>query len=138
MKISYILIALFVVILSLYANETGEAVFEKKCASCHVKEISRTDTLKRLDTLKAPPMIEVSGQLKRNISIKDGDEDVHRAVVIAFIKHYIENPDLIYSMCNPGALDRFGQMPTLKGKLMEEEKQAVAEWVYDYYEGKTF
>ncbi len=116
----------------------GEKVFEQQCARCHMKEISRADTLQRLDQLKAPPMIEVSGQLKRSIMIKDGDEDIHRAVVTAFIKHYIENPDIMYSMCNPGALDRFGQMPSLKGKLTEEEKQAVAEWVYDYYEGKLF
>lgn len=116
----------------------GEEVFKRHCSACHIKEISRAETLKRLDTLKAPPMIEVSNQLKRNIVIKDGDEDVHRAVVIAFIKHYIENPDIIYSMCNPGALDRFGQMPSLKGKLSESEKAAVAAWVYDYYEGKAF
>ena len=41
-------------------------------------------------------------------------------------------------MCHLGALDRFGVMPSLKGKLTEEERQAVAEWVYDRYNGVAF
>ena len=41
-------------------------------------------------------------------------------------------------MCHAGALERFGTMPSLKGKINEEEKQAVAEWIYDRYEGIEF
>jgi mono/diheme cytochrome c family protein len=131
-------ILIFVAAGVLGAAEPGEAVFDKTCAACHVKEISRDETLARLATLKAPPMIEVSNQLKRNILIKEADADIHRAVVIGFIKHYIENPDIIYSLCNPGALDRFGQMPSMKGKLTRQEIEDVAAWVYDYYEGREF
>jgi hypothetical protein len=29
-------------------------------------------------------------------------------------------------------------MPSLKGKLNEDEKQAVAEWLYDRYENVKF
>jgi len=36
------------------------------------------------------------------------------------------------------AVDRFGVMPSQKGKLSEEELQTVAEWIYDYFEGKKF
>ncbi len=122
----------------LFAEVSGEQVFDAKCASCHVKSISRAETFKMLDKLKAPPMVEVANQLKSHIIIKGDDEDLHRAVVIAFVKHYIENPDIMISFCNPGALDRFGTMPSQKGKLSEEEKQAVAEWLYDFYEGKRF
>jgi hypothetical protein len=131
---------LFLLLLSglLTASDLGEKTFEKHCAKCHIKVISKEETLKRLNSLKAPPMIEVAGQLKSHIMIKGDDEDIHRAVVIAFVKHYIENPDIMISMCNPGALDRFGQMPSLKGKLTDDEKQAVAEWLYDYYEEKKF
>jgi len=116
----------------------GYAVYQKSCAACHIENISKAETLKRFNTLKAPPMPEVSSQLKHTVIIADDDEDVHREVVIAFIKHYIENPDIQYSMCNPMALERFGQMPSLKGKLNADEKQAVAEWIYDNYEGGTF
>jgi len=129
---------LSVVTLSVWASGQGETIYEAHCSKCHIKEISRAETLRRLDTLKAPPMIEVSHRLKTHISVQGGDKDIHRGVVIAFVKHYIENPDIMISLCNPGALDRFGAMPSLKGKLTDEAKQAVAEWLYDYYDGREF
>lgn len=133
------LLGMSLCVLSLFGSDNdGEVLFEKNCAQCHIKEISKEQTLKNLDTLKAPPMIEVSHQLKEMIRIKNKDTDVHRGVVVAFIKHYIQNPDIMIGMCNPGAMERFGEMPSLQGKLSEEEREAVAKWVYDYYEGKKF
>jgi hypothetical protein len=41
-------------------------------------------------------------------------------------------------MCTGVALEKFGLMPSLKGKISEEELNAVAAWVYDYYVGKKF
>ena len=127
---------------SLMASEQkvdGEQVFEKKCASCHIKMITADETKKIFKTLKAPPMVEVSKQLKQNIKIVDDlDDEIHRAVVIAFIKDYVVYPHLDKSMCDAMALDKFDLMPSLKGKLSEEELTAVATWVYDYYVGKKF
>jgi len=127
---------------SLMAAESrvdGEQVFEQKCASCHIKMISMAETKKIFKTLKAPPMIEVSRQLKGNIKIvEDIDDEIHRAVVIAFIKDYVMYPDLDKSMCEAMALEKFNLMPSQKGKLSEAELNAVAEWVYDYYQGKKF
>lgn len=117
----------------------GEQVFEKMCVSCHVKMISQEETKKVFKTLKAPPMIEVSRQLKNNIKIvEDIDDEIHRAVVIAFIKDYVIYPHLDKSMCQAMALEKFGLMPSQKGKLSEGELNAVAAWVYDYYQGKKF
>ncbi len=117
----------------------GEKVFEAQCASCHIKMISKDDLVKQLKTVKAPPMVEVSNQLKNNIKIVDDlDDDIHRAVVIAFIKDYVEYPHLDKSMCQAMALERFGVMPSMKGKISEDELNAVAAWVYDYYIGKKF
>ncbi len=117
----------------------GEKVFDKACASCHIKMISSTETKKIFKTLKAPPMVEVSGQLKKNIKIIDDiDDEIHRAVVIAFIKDYVIYPHLDKSMCQAMALERFDLMPSLKGKLSEDELNAVAAWVYDFYVGKKF
>ncbi len=128
--------------LSLMATEQkvdGEKVFEKACASCHIKMITSTETKKIFKTLKAPPMVEVSGQLKKNIKIvEDIDDDIHRAVVIAFIKDYVMYPHLDKSMCQAMALEKFDLMPSLKGKLSEEELNAVSTWVYDFYVGKEF
>lgn len=116
----------------------GYKVFQKKCMQCHAEMMTKTEALKSFKTLKAPPMVEVSNKIKGNIHIVDEDKDIKRRVVIAFVKDYIENPSIQYSMCEPMALEHFGIMPSLKGKLTEKEKQAVAEWIYDYYEGKTF
>jgi hypothetical protein len=116
----------------------GYGVYQKYCMRCHVEMMEKSEVLKNLKNLKAPPMVEVSGRLKENIVIKEEDEDVKRRVIIAFIKDYIENPSVQYSMCHPMAIERFGIMPSLKGKLTDEERQAVAEWVHDRYEKVKF
>lgn len=116
----------------------GYQVYQKHCMKCHAEMMTKEEVLANLNTLKAPPMIEVSNRLKENIIIADDDKEVKRRVVIVFIKDYIDHPSIQYSMCHPIALEKFGIMPSLKGKLKEKEKQAIAEWVYDRYEGKKF
>ncbi len=127
---------------SLFAAEKltpGEQIFQKKCAACHMKLISKKEALTNIKKLKAPPMVEVSGRLKEMITIRDDVDDmIKRAVVIAFIKDYVLNPDVEKSMCRVMAVDRFGVMPSQRGNISEEELQQVAEWVYDYFEGKSF
>lgn len=121
-----------------YLMGDGYSVYQKHCMQCHVEMMEKKEVLQVLHTLKAPPMVEVSNRLKENIIIADEDEDVKRRVTIAFIKDYIENPSVQYSMCHPMAIEKFGIMPSLKGKLKEEEKQAVAEWIIDRYAKITF
>ncbi|MGZ8546339.1 MAG: c-type cytochrome [Sulfuricurvum sp.] len=116
----------------------GYGVYKKQCMQCHVEMMEKKEVLKVFKTLKAPPMVEVSNRLKENIILKEEDESIKRRVVIAFIKDYIENPSIDYSMCHLGAIDRFGIMPSLKGKLSSDERQAVAEWVYDRYNEVAF
>ncbi len=41
-------------------------------------------------------------------------------------------------MCHAMALERFGVMPSLKGKLSKDEISVVTEWIYDRYEGVEF
>ncbi len=118
--------------------KSGQKVFDRVCSSCHVELLDKKTALKKFPTLKAPPMNEVANQLKTNIIIKDDDDDVHRAVVIAFIKDYIKYPGLSKVMCNPPAVDKFGIMPSQKSLLNEEEINAVATWLYDRYEGVDF
>ncbi len=117
----------------------GEQIFTQKCAACHIKLITKKEALKNIKKLKAPPMVEVSNRLKEMIQITDDIDDmIKRGVVVAFIKDYVINPDIEKSMCRAMAVDRFGVMPSQKGKLTDEELQIVAEWVYDYFEGKSF
>lgn len=124
---------------TLFAQDTeGYKVYQEKCSSCHVEMMSKTDALKSLKNLKAPPMVEVSARLKENIKTTDDEDDVNRHLFILFVKDYIINPKLDNSMCHSGALERFGTMPSLKGKISDEQREAVAEWLYDRYEGINF
>jgi cytochrome c1 len=120
------------------ALKAGQTVFENVCSKCHVELMDKKTALKTFKTLKAPPMNEVAQQLKTNIVIKDDDDDVHRAVVIAFIKDYIKYPGLAKVMCDASAVDKFGIMPSQKSRLSEEEIDAVSTWLYDRYEGVAF
>ncbi len=122
---------------TLFASD-GYEVYKKNCQSCHVEIIEKGEALKNLRKMKAPPMVEVSNRLKENIVIKDDEEDLHRHLFILFVKDYIINPKLDNSMCHAGALERFGVMPSLEGKINSEDKQAVAEWLYDRYENVKF
>ncbi|MFA6187656.1 MAG: c-type cytochrome [Sulfuricurvum sp.] len=131
-------IVLFAITAMTLLGADGYKVYQNNCMKCHAEMMTKAEVLKSFHSLKAPPMVEVSNKLKNNIRIMDEDNDVKRRVIIAFVKDYIDNPSIQYSMCEPMALEKFGVMPSLKGKLNEAQKQAVAEWVYDRYEGKTF
>lgn len=122
---------------SLLATD-GYEVYKKKCMSCHVEMMSKKEVMANIQDMKAPPMVEVSGRLKENIKTTDDEDDVNRYLFILFVKDYILNPNLDNSMCHPGALERFGTMPSLKGKMSADEAQAVAEWLYDRYEDIKF
>ena len=122
---------------SLFANE-GYDVYKKNCMSCHVEMMTKKEVMKNIKDMKAPPMVEVSGRLKENIKTTDDEDDVNRYLFILFVKDYIINPNLDNSMCHAGALERFGTMPSLKGKVSPKEAQAVAEWLYDRYETVEF
>lgn len=142
MKKNTILIELSTLILFLapfdLSAADGYKVYQKHCMKCHAELMEKKEVLNVIHTLKAPPMNEVSNRLRENIVITDDDDDVKRRVTIAFIKDYIENPSIQYSMCHPMAIEKFGIMPSLKGKLSETERQAVAEWIIDRYNGIAF
>ncbi len=118
--------------------KAGQIVFDNVCSKCHVELLDKKTALKTFKTLKAPPMNEVAQQLKTNIIIKDDDDDVHRAVVIAFIKDYIKHPGLAKVMCDASAVDKFGIMPSQRSVLSDDEINSVSIWLYDRYEGVEF
>ncbi len=116
----------------------GYDVYKKNCKTCHIEMISKAEVMKNLNKIKAPPMLEVSAHLKANIKTTDEEDDVDRHLFILFVKDYVLHPNLDFSMCNAGAIEKFGTMPSLKGKVTPEEAQAVAIWLYDRYEGVEF
>ena len=116
----------------------GYKVYKENCMSCHIEMISKKELMKNISKVKAPPMVEVSARLKENIKTTDEEDEVDRHLFILFVKDYILHPDLDFSMCHAGALDKFGTMPSQKGKINEKQAKAVAEWLYDRYEDTEF
>jgi len=113
----------------------GQSIFDQRCASCHRYKVKKQDFGKEKHSLKAPPMNEISRRLKKRIQVSD--EDIHRFVVISFIKEYIKHPSFAYYMCDEKAIGRFDIMPAITD-LNEDEYQAVAEWIYDHYSVEAY
>ena len=127
-------------ILNIFASE-GKDLYEKKCASCH-KEFISMDTLKKnyldhnntLLKLTAPTINQLSYRLKQRIGDPKGDNDMHRMEVSAFISDYVYNPDIGKSVCLPDVMKHFKTMPSLKGKVSEDELEEINTFIYEYDE----
>ncbi|MEN8147428.1 MAG: cytochrome c [Campylobacterota bacterium] len=130
------LTAILFLTLSLFAVD-GQKVFEENCKACHLGMVSKADFKAQYKTIKAPPMVVISNRLKNTITIKDDDEEVHRFVVVSFIKEYLKRPSWSYYLCDDAAINRFDVMPA-QTHLSDAELQAVAEWVFDEFEDKEF
>ena len=110
--------------------EKGYEVFKRSCSSCHLERVS-PDKLSKIQEvvksggrppIKAPPMSEVSARVKK---FYPREEDF-----ISFVKDYITNPSKEKGVCLPMAYKIFGVMPPIGRTLSEEEKEAVARWLY--------
>lgn len=122
---------------SVFGSE-GQEVYEKKCASCHEKYISMSklkdnflDQNNTLLKLTAPTVNQLSYRLKQRIGDPKGDNDMHRMEVAAFISDYVINPDRDKSVCLEDVMQHFKTMPSLKGKISEEELEEVSTYIYD-------
>jgi thioredoxin-related protein len=125
---------------ALYAME-GKDVYEKKCASCHPGYISMSklkenflDYNNTLLKLTAPTLNQLSYRLKQRIGDPKGDNDIHRMEVAAFITEYVIHPDRQKSLCLEDVMQHFKTMPSLEGKVSEDELEAVSTYIYDFDE----
>jgi len=121
----------FVLLATLFGNE-GRQVYEKHCASCHLVMLPLDPIERGKVEMKAPTMRMVAMRLKHMIHIKSGDEDVQRAVIVGFIRYYLERPEEDYAICQERMIEDYGVMPPVMG-LTDTEKEAVAQWLYDRY-----
>jgi hypothetical protein len=122
----------------LYSSSLGYDTFVLKCQQCHSLSLDKKKIDKNKINLKAPPIAKISQRIKEMIIIKNENDYIHRGVVIAFIKDYIINPNEDKSMCYDNAVSNFGLMPSFKNKITNKENEAVAVWIYDYFEDKEY
>ena len=121
MKLTFISLFLsFTLSLTLQADTSAEALYDAKCASCHIKTrpVAKSD-------LVAPPIMGVMLHVKMRYKTKEE--------AVKFINDYVMNPQKDKSVCKKGKLKRFGLMPSQKGVLTDEELNTISEWVYDNF-----
>ena len=135
-----IALAMLIYLNALFAME-GKEVYEKKCASCHPGYISMSklkenfqDYNNTLLKLTAPTLNQLSYRLKKSIGDPKGDNEIHRMEVAAFISEYVLHPDRQKSLCLDEVMQSFQTMPSLEGKVSEEELEAVSTYIYDFDE----
>jgi cytochrome c5 len=114
----------------------GFEVYKKYCSSCHLSEVSM-EKMQQIENMvkagkkppiKAPPFPEVSARIKYFYPNKDD--------FVKFVVDYITNPSKDKAKCLPMALKKFGVMPPIGKSMTEEEKVAVATWLYENYNKK--
>jgi mono/diheme cytochrome c family protein len=105
----------------------GEALFDVKCAVCHIKTRPTPEMKKRLT---APPAMGVM------FHVKAAFDD--RNAVTAFVADYALNPSEKKAKCVPRSIRRFGVMPSQKGAVTEAELSLIADYLYDNFPPKSF
>jgi len=111
---------------TLFAS-SGEELIKAKCASCHMLEIPKAEIM---PSFKAPPMDAVMFHMKDVIP----DESKMKA----FILDYAFNPDASKSVCESHKVQKFGVMPSLKGKVSEKELESIAAYMIATYPRAEF
>ncbi len=111
---------------TLFASN-GAALLKKNCATCHMLETPSPDII---PTLKAPAMEAVVFHIK--LAIKD------KVAMKDFIIDYVKNPQASKSVCESNKVEKFGVMPSLKGKISDKELHTVATYILEKYPSDEF
>ena len=103
------------VLVSVTFAKNGEDVYKDRCMACHTVN-------KMKKHMMAPPLAKVSARVK---FVKKDKEKF-----IAFVKDYITNPSKNKSVCFKRVFKKFNVMPAIGKSMSDEDKTAVAEWMY--------
>ena len=95
---------------------SGAELTKTNCASCHMLT---TPTPDMIPDMKAPAMDAVMFHI--NLVIQDKKE------IKAFIVDYAINPKASKSVCESNKVQKFGVMPSLKGKVSEQDLATIAD-----------
>lgn len=105
----------------------GKKLLEKKCSTCHNLDLPP----KTFADEKAPPMMAVAFHIKD--FIKAGSESDKIPKAIDFVKDYVINPSVSKSFCDKKSLESYGLMPSQKGKVTQDELEAIAKYMFEYF-----
>ncbi len=125
---------LLIILLTACTLWASESLFDQYCETCHLKEkTSFAEMKEKRASLLAPPMSIVIQRLKNVIDVKIDDDDVKKAVTVAFIKDYVLQPSIDKGLCRVNCFVQFGVMPSQKGQIPSDTIEEIASWAYDTY-----
>jgi len=116
----------------------GESVFAKKCAFCHQYYIPQSKIIanakhhNRELNLTAPTLTEMSFAIKDHVGDRTLDSEGQQFQIEEWLAEYLEAPTKEKGVISDEFNRFFKPMPTMKGKLTEEEVEALTVFIYEY------
>jgi len=101
----------------LFADDT--ALLEDKCGSCHA---TSSHTIGKISEMKAPPMWGMMKMVNKRYSNHEEAKD--------YIRGFVFEPHEKNMIFPHASIERFGLMPSQKGKITTEELERVLKVLY--------
>ncbi len=111
---------------TLFASDSA-ILLKKNCATCHILGVPAPE---QIPTLTAPAMEAVGFHIKLAFEDKKMMKD--------FIVDYTLNPLASKSVCESNQVQKFGVMPSLKGKISKEDLEAISAYIIENYPTPKF
>ena len=107
--------------------EKTKTLIQKNCASCHTLGMPHHSTIA---SLPAPPMNAIIFHIKREMKSYEKQKE--------FIVNYSLEPKSELSVCDMTKVEKFGVMPSLKGKVSKENLNRIAKNLLENFPSKAF
>jgi len=102
----------------LLANPSSEELAVKHCGECHLMGQITKDKLKKM---KAPPYWALAKMARLKYTSRDD--------MVKYIVDYAQNPAEEKMLFPHETRERFGVMPSQKGKVTEDEIKKISEYI---------
>ena len=107
---------------SLYATD-GKEIFENSCTACHQMKMGWQLTSQEKAQLKAPLAFGITKHVR--------DVFPNEKQFVEFVSNYIKKPTRVQAKCRQFAIDKFGLMPPIGASMSQEEREAVAKYMFN-------
>ena len=108
----------------LSASEAGQVLLDDKCTACHMTSSSSAKLTN--GKMGGPPMWGIMKKVKARFEDQSDGE--------AFITAYALAPSQKKMLFPQATIDYFGAMPSMRGKVTQEELEQIAKYLYTLYQ----
>ena len=139
----FFIFCLFMTILANADFKEGKKLFEEKCSSCHKEYISfkklkenffeRNNTLLNL-TIPTENMLAWAIMDSGKRIGDPEDSDMRQIEIEEFLKEYLENPDILNSICDENVLKYYDKKEAMK--ISDDEAELLAQYFMGYKQNR--